>query len=424
MTVQVPSLVFFLAILSLTLYDARRLKTIITPFTVAAWPFAIISLVTNFLLGYLQFPPMTMRVHAFILINLVIMWLVGYVFSNVYRIKGVTTLSIDIKAIFKPFVRYQYFLMTLSVILSLIIFYRVYSLINQFGGWWFFGDERFEEMMIVGPVAHMVQVAKICFLLLFFIYPHSKRKFFIIITLVGLLISIAFLQVKYHLIWLIIIGFLYLNLPKKLSEQMKGVVKISILIFLMMNAFWISLTFAWGTFSLQNEGVRDYLINNSINYFVSGPILLDRWLDWSGIKPDWTLLVVFMNIFKILMGDPSRIDLIPYVSHGFLETAPGLTSNIGTSFGLYYMIGGYPFTVFMTTTLACLSYLFYFLSYTKKGPIILFLNFIFLTLCMMSFYGQYFTTISLYEMSAIFILFIFTFQIFNTLYSRKDSTAL
>ncbi|MBA7519427.1 hypothetical protein ES705_11505 [subsurface metagenome] len=424
MTVQVPSLIFFLTILSLTLYDARRLKTIITPFTVAAWPFAIISLVTNFLLGYLQFPPMTMRVHAFILINLVIMWLVGYVFSNVYRIKGVTTLSIDIKSIFKPFVRYQFFLMTLSIILSSIIFYKVYSLINQFGGWWFFGDERFEEMMIVGPVAHMVQVAKICFLLLFFIYPHSKRKFFIIITLAGLLISIAFLQVKYHLIWLMIIGFLYLNLPKNLSEQMKGVGKLSLLIFLMMNAFWISMTFAWGTFSLQNEGVRDYLINNSINYFVSGPILLDRWLDWSGIKPDWTLLVVFMNIFKILMGDPSRIDLIPYVSHGFLETAPGLTSNIGTSFGLYYMIGGYPFTVFMTTTLACLSYLFYFLSYTKKGPIILFLNFIFLTLCMMSFYGQYFTTISLYEMSAIFILFIFTFQIFNTIYSRKDSTPL
>lgn len=422
MTVQIPSLVFFLAILALTIIDARRLNTIITPFTVAAWPFAIISLVTNFLLGYLRFPPMTMRVHAFVLINLVIIWLVGYVFSNVYRIKGVTTIFIDIKAIFKPFVRYQYFLMTLSVILSLIVFYRVYSLINQFGGWWFFGDERFEQMMIVGPVAHMVQVVKVCFLLLFFIYPHSKRKFFIIITLMGLLVSIAFLQVKYHLIWLMIIGFLYLNIPKKLSEQMKGVLKISLLVFLMMNAFWISLTFAWGTFSLQNEGVRDYLINNSINYFVSGPILLDRWLDWSGIKPDWTLLVVFMNIFKIVMGDPSRIDLIPYVSHGFLETAPGLTSNVGTSFGLYYMIGGYPFTVFMTTILAFLSYLFYFLSYTKKGPIILFLNFIFLTLCMMSFYGQYFTTVSLYEMSAIFILLIFTFQIFNTIYSRKDST--
>jgi len=423
MTVQIPSFVFFLAILSLTIYDARRLKTIITPFTVAAWPFVIISLVSNFLLGYLHFPPMTMRVHAFILINLVIMWFVGYIFSNVYRMKGVTSLSIDIKAIFKPFVRYQYFLMALSGLLSIIVFYRVYSLINQFGGWWFFGDERFEEMMIVGPVAHMVQVAKVCFLLLFFIYPHSKRKAFIIVTLMGLLVSIAFLQIKYHLIWLMIIGFLYLNLPKKLSEQIKGVAKISLLVFLMMNTFWISLTFAWGTFSLENEGVRDYLINNSINYFVSGPILLDRWLDWPGIKPDWTLLIVFMNTFRVLMGDPSRIDLIPLVGHGFLETAPGITSNVGTSYGLYYMIGGYPFTIFMTTAVAVLAYLFYFLSYLKKSSIFFFLNFIFLTLCMMSFYGQYFTTLSLYEMIVIFVLFIIVFKTINTLYNQPESTS-
>jgi hypothetical protein len=421
MTVQLPSLVFFLTILSLTIYDARRLKTIITPFTVAAWPFAIISLVTNFLLGYLQFPPMTMRVHAFILINLIIIWLVGYLFSNVYRMKGTTTLSLDIKEFFKPFVRYQYFLMSLSATITAIIFYRVYSLINQYGGWWFFGDERFEEMMIIGPVAHMVQVAKVCFLLLFFIYPHSKRKFFIIITLAGLLLSIASLQVKYHLIWLMIIGFLYLNLPKKLSQQMKGVAKISLLVFLTMNFFWISLTFAWGTFSLLNEDIGNYLVNNSINYFVSGPILLDRWLELPGIKPDWTLLIVFMNIFRILIGDPSRIDLIPYVSHGFFETAPGITSNVGTSFGLYYMIGGYSFSIFMTTLLSVLSYLFYYLSYSKKSPILFFLNFIFLTLCMMSFYGQYFTTISLYEMLAIFMLFIFTFQLINTLYNQTDS---
>ncbi len=424
MTVQLPSLVFFLAILSLTIYDARRLKTIITPFSVAAWPFVIISLVTNFLLGFLQFPPMTLRVHAFILINLVIIWLVGFIFSNIYHIKGITSLSLDFKSVFKPFVRYQYFLIILSGILSLIIFYRVYSLINQFGGWWFFGDERFEEMMITGPVAHMAQVAKVCFLLLFFIYPHSKRKIYIIIALAGLFISVAFLQIKYHLIWLMIIGFLYLNLPKKLSQQLKGVGNISVLVFLMMNVFWISLTFAWGTFSLQNEGVRDYLINNSINYFVSGPILLDRWLDWPLVKPDWTLLIVFINTFRVVMGDPSRIDLIPYVGHGFLETAPGITSNVGTSFGLYYMIGGYVFTVFMTTLLAVLSYLFYYLSYKKRNPVIPYLNFIFLTLCMMSFYGQYFTTLSLYEMSAIFILFIFVFQIINTLYSHKELKSL
>ena len=138
LTVELPSFVFFLAILFLTVFDAKRLGTIITPFTVAAWPFVLISLVTNFLLGELKFPPMTMRVHIYILSNLVIIWLIGFIFSHVYKIKGVQNVTVDIKSVFKPFVRYQYFIMVLSVILSMIIFYRVYSLMRQYGGWVFF----------------------------------------------------------------------------------------------------------------------------------------------------------------------------------------------------------------------------------------------------------------------------------------------
>jgi oligosaccharide repeat unit polymerase len=363
---------------------------------------------------------MTMRVHLFILVNLIIVWLIGYIFSQVYRIKGTDTVTVDIKAVFKPFVRYQYFLMLLSLVLSIIIFFRVYSLMKEYGGWWFFGDERFEEMMIIGPVAHLIQVAKVCFLLLLFIYPHSKRKIFIIITLFGLFIAIALIQVKYHLIWLMIIGFLYLNIPKKLSGQLKGVAMITLLVFIMMNVFWISLTFAWGTFSIENESIREYLFNNSINYFVSGPILLDRWLDWPFSRPDWILLTVFQNILNILMGIPIRVDFIPLISHGFLETAPGITSNVGTSIGLYYMIGGYPFTFFMTTLISVCSYFFYYKAIRMKSSIWIYLNFIFLTMMMMSFYGQYFTTISPFEMTFIFILLIYIFKSLN--WARQEKS--
>jgi hypothetical protein len=292
---------------------------------------------------------------------------------------------------------------------------------GQYGGWVFFGDERFEEMMLIGPIAHLIQVAKVCFLLLLFIFPHSKRKFFIIITLAGLLISIAFIQVKYHLIWLMIIGFLYLNIPKKLVGQLKGVALISLLVFLMMNIFWISLTFAWGTFSVENEAVREYLLNNSINYFVSGPILLDRWLDWGNSRPDWVLLTVFHNIYYVLMGVPVRVDFIPLISHGFLETAPGVTSNVGTSFGLYHMIGGTAFTLFMSTLMGVFSYIFYYKSILVKKPIWIYLNLLFLTLMMMSFYGQYFTTISPYEMTAIFALLLYIFKILNWTKERQTS---
>jgi hypothetical protein len=113
------------------------------------------------------------------------------------------------------------------------------------------------------------------------------------------------------------------------------------------------------------------------------------------------------------MGIPIRVDFIPLISHGFLETAPGITSNVGTSMGLYYMIGGYPFTLFMTTLMSVLSYLFYFKAIRVKSPIWIFLNFIFLTMMMMSFYGQYFTTITPFEMTIIFMLFIYIFNFLN-----------
>ena len=364
---------------------------------------------------------MTMRAHLFLLVNLIIIWLVGLVFSYAYRYKDIDRTSVDIKTIFKPFVRYQYFLMILSLILSVIIFFRVYSLINQFGGWWFFGDERFEEMMIIGPVAHLVQVSKVCFLFLFFIFPYSKRKKYILISLAFLIVSIALIQVKYHLIWMMIMGFLYLNLPKNLSGQLKGVATISLLVLIMMNIFWISLTFAWGTFSFQNEVIKDYLLNNSINYFVSGPILVDRWLDWPGSRPDWVLLTVFQNIYYILMGIPVRVDFIPLISHGFLETAPGVTSNVGTSFGLYYLIGGYTFAFFMTTFLAVISYWFYFKSMKCGSAMFVYLNLLFLTITMLSFFGQYFTTLSLYEMTVIFFLFIFVFKVLNWVKEYKST---
>ncbi len=410
MTIQLPSLVFVLIIATLTFIDAKRLNTIITPFSVTAWPLVMISIIVNFFLGYLKFSPVTIGAHFFIIGNLLIIWLVGFIFSHIYQYNGLKKISFEINNVFKPFVKYQFFFMIISLISILIIVYRVYSLMQQHGGWWFFGDERFEKSMIVGPTAHVIQVAKVCFLFLFFTYRHSNRKALIFATLTGLIISIALNQVKYHVIWLIIIAFLYLNIPKSLMQQMKGVLKISLLIFAIMNFFWISMTIAWGSFSLQNKAVRDLLINNSINYFVSGPIVLDQWLDWANIKPDWTLLIVFKNIMNVIMGDPTRIDLIPYVSHGFIETAPGLVSNVGTSFGLYYLIGGYPFTIFMTTTLAIISYLLYFQSFRTKNPILVYLNILFLMLGMLSFFGQYFTTLSIYELTAMFIFFIAVFQ--------------
>jgi len=134
------------------------------------------------------------------------------------------------------------------------------------------------------------------------------------------------------------------------------------------------------------------------------------------------MFIVFKNIFNVIFGDPKRIELIPYVTHGFIETAPGITSNIGTSFGVYYLIGGYPFTLFMTALLSIFTYIFYYKSFRSTKPFWIYLNLIFLTSGMLSFFGQYFTTFAIYEMTAIFFIFIFIFRVLNHIHPPMNST--
>jgi hypothetical protein len=418
---QLTSVAFFISVLSLTVFDRKRLNTLLTPFTITAWPFVVIILSVNFALIHIQFPPVTIRVQLFILSNLILLWAVGFIISYLYKVNDYKSNRVNYSQVFKEFVRFDLFLISLSMILVIVILNHTYTLLQKYGGWSFIGDQRFEEMIIVGPVAHLVQVAKVCFLFLFFLYKKSKHKILIIITLAGLFLAIASIQVKYHLIWMLIFGFLYNTLDKSPRRQMRSIIWIAIILFLLMNMFWITLTLAWGTFDVENPGIWEFLGKQFLNYFVSGTISLDQWLNWPGIKPDWTLFIVFMNIYYVIMGYNYRITFVPYVTHGFLETAPGVYGNVGTSYGVYYLIGGIPLTYAVTVGLGFITYIIFYKSRQRGTPILLYLNMLFLTLSLLSFFGQYFTLLSLYEMTAIFLIFIFIFKIINSVYETKFS---
>jgi oligosaccharide repeat unit polymerase len=410
-----------MSVLSLTIFDKNRLNSILTPFTVTAWPFVIIILTVNFLLLNFDFPPVTLRAQIFILLNIFLLWIIGYILSF-FNLKYESNENrVIYSEVFKPFARFDIFILILSQIFVIIILYSSYQLIQQFGGWAFIADDRYEEMMSIGPVAHVVQLARVCFLLLLFVYKHSKHKALIILSLFSLFIAIASIQVKYHIIWLFIIGFLYINSDKKPSRQFRNVAILGLILVLLMNMFWIVLTLAWGTFDVENEIVWEFFLKQFLNYFVSAPICLDRWLDWSNIQPDWTILLVFQNMYYVIMGMPYRLNAVDYVNYGFLETVPGISSNVGTSYGVYYLIGGMPFTIFMTILISFFSYIVYFQSRRRRSPIILYFNLLMLTLGVLSFFVQYFTLFSLYELTAFFMIFIAILNIINMAQEKTKS---
>lgn len=318
----------------------------------------------------------------------------------------------DCFELYSKFEGYKYILVTMAVIIAMLTFWKVTKLVNANGSWLYIGTEEFEKEMIIGPFAHMLIFAKALFIFLYLISAKSKHKIITYSALVLLGASIFSMMVKYHLLWLIMIVFFINNLVKPKKIQIRRLVRISFVLSLLLVFYFIFLSFFWQTFSFTNDKLWIFFYKTFINYFLTGPIVLNQWLDVPGIKPDWTLFTVILNYIKVIMGNPMRIDAIPLMTNGFVSVIPGISLNIGTSFGVYYLIGGLPFTLFITVVVSIISYFVYIRGLQLNGMLFLFFTWFFLTLNTLNFFGQYFTLLSFFEFPIYFIVLILIFNFF------------
>lgn len=414
---QISSVFFILLITGLSYIEVRRFKNLITPFTVSAFPLAFIILIVNFLFIYQGVKPVTIRVIFFLSLCLILIWIVGYFFSRDYKLKAIVSSEYsDIASIFKKFERYKYFLMAIALLIAFISYIRVISVVGANGGWFYLGTDDFEKEMTKGITAHLTVFGMAVFVLLYLITKNSKRKFFNYIVLLFLGVSVFFLMVKYYLLWLIMIVFFINNFNKPISVQLKRIIRISILLAIIFITYFIFLSIFWKTFSVSNTRIWEYFYKMFLNYLITGPIVLDKWLNTPGIKPDWTLFIVPINLFNVLLSNPFRVNLIALVSTGFESLGGGLFSNVGTSFGVYYLIGGLPFTVFMTILFSVFSYFIYFKGLFSKNSIHLFLLWFILSINTLNFFGPYITIVSFYEFPLFFILLITALKFINKSY--------
>jgi len=415
---------FFGIVLILTIFDTRRLQSVVTPFTVTAWPFVGISLLTNFYLINIDFRPITVRAQLFILLNLFIVWFFGYLCYFLFRQHEIQFSSTDnvynYKELFSSISRYHPLIIVVSWISIIIVLSKAKALLGAHGGFQYVGDSQFEKDMIVGPVAHIIHLGKVCFLLLAFSYKSSKHKIFNIVTLLGLIICIAAVQVKYHLIWVLVMAFLFSVIQKPIRKQIRQTVLVVIGIIILMNLFWIILTLAWGTFSFESKGIREFLTKQTFNYIASSPIVLDEWLSHPDIKPEWTMIIVFKNIVNVILGSPYRFNNVELANLSFSGIGKGIVSNTGTAYGVYYIIGGLVFTVFMTAFLSIISFSVYYLNRVRKTILNTYFNILLLMLSLLTFFVQYFTLVSLYEMTTIFCIFIGMFFCLDFIKKPKD----
>ena len=221
---QLATITFALIVLGMTILERRQVESYITPFSVCAWPFVFIFFIVNFLLFYLGFAPITLRVIYFILLNISLIWFIGI--GSSFFMYGKQE-SIPVKSeenIFTQIARYDIYFIIISLIVIVVTLLRVYMLLKTHGGWSYYADEEFEETMIRGPESHLIQVGRACFILLFLTHKYSKVKFFNSLALLGLLVAIATTNVKYQLIFLVIMVFFYKMMQASPRKQLKNIV--------------------------------------------------------------------------------------------------------------------------------------------------------------------------------------------------------
>lgn len=415
---KLSSLFFAAIILAMTIFEKRRLNTIITPFSVSAWPLVFIILVVNFMLVKIEFDIVTPRAILFLLANLFIIWLIGIIFSYIHNNDRIQSLN----DIFLPYVKFEKILIVLSWVVNIVVFLKMKNLLAKYGGLSFLGDYRFEEMINSGPEAHISQFGKVTFLLLSFIYPMVNHKKTILITLFGSIVMLFMLQSKYNLIGVLVIVFIYYNFTKPVKKQISSILKFSLLTLMIMALSLITLTIFWGTFKVSKQSVWLFLSKNLLSYFFSSPIVLDKWLDHAFVQPDWTLLLLFKNIINRIVGNPLVYSSLDYVDLNFSEVAKDVYSNVGTSYGTYFIIGGWIFSLFMSTVISSLTYFVYYSTKKKPNPVNVFLCMTLLNIALFSFFGQYFTFLPYYEMIIFYIVTIKVMDTYNLFISDYQNS--
>ncbi|MEL6820377.1 MAG: O-antigen polymerase [Calditrichota bacterium] len=411
MTNLLSTTVLCSSVLMLTIAESRRLGSLLTPFTTIAWPLAAISLIVNAVAVHMDFFPVTPRVNYFILLNLFLIWMVGYVMTPR---QGEPFQRPDYQSIFSEFRRFKPILIALSWVVIAIVFQRVLSLLAA-KDWWFIASEEFEELIVLGLAAHMVQLAKVLVILLITILWNQKKSWLDKITITCLILCIIAIKVKYHLIWTVLIIFFIKNLMLERNLQLRKMLVIVSSVICIFIANYLFMFFAFTEFSFGNQGMWRFIIGWLFNYLLSGPILLDKWMELSFTEEWWVPFIVFLNIKNVITGNPERLSGVTNVNPGFDYVSPEYISNVGTSFGAYYLIGGFFFTLLSSVLIAIAAYYFYYKIRQKPGPIVIFIASVFLTMTTLSFFGQYFTLLSVYEMTAFYIILVSLFKSINYL---------
>ncbi len=406
---QIETLGVIVAGVLLIVEEVRRLGKIITPLTLMVTPFLVVLFLMNFVLIYYNYPTVTEKVMVFLLIQFVIFWIIGQI---IFNISGrPRRLQFDFSDVEQQLVKFTPVIIGLAILSAIVIIHKSLTLFQAHGGVTYYAHPKYEKFMNRGASAHFIQLAKVCLFLLTVVYRPYRKKWLLWGVFGLLVVSLTLVQVKYHILLMLLMIILYFSLNKNIKGQFKMLLGSAILLVIIFNIFWFVIAQAAGV--SDTRVLKMAILRYTVNYLASGTISLDIWMAHANVMPEWAPFVTIKNIINTILGNPYRYNLVRVVSLDFMDVGSGLITNVGTAFGPFYLFGGWSLAWAYTIVTGILYYGLYFLSARYKNAFVLFLNLLMLVFSTFTFFVQYFLLLSTMEMPVLLLLLLGAFSMWN-----------
>lgn len=397
-------LILTLFCLTISLWERKRTGTTITPFSMTAWPYTFVVILINFGGIHFGFFPVHLKSILFVMGCLIFFLAGGMIIQQLLPTATINTKLIraENNELDNFFNYYRPLFVVLAIISIGAGFINLYVSIQSVGGWMYIASTEFEDAFGKGILAHIMTINRAAFLFLFADYLHKKRNSTLIL-LALIFITVLVLQIKNHIITLLLGGLFFAYQFKLIKFNFKKIIGYGILIYVMFN---ISYIIGFSTIEMSHaysSKVQLYLLNHFFTYLFGGPIGFSEILK-DPVYPLYSykeIFAIILNIQNTLAGNKNVINVIFYnwipVSsiYKFFHS-----SNVFTMFGMLYMYIGLYGTYLYLFLLGIIAYLLRWLSlrnnYDTGWKLIYAFLLSYLTL---SFFGLYFNMLMIYEAS-------------------------
>ncbi|MBN2031114.1 oligosaccharide repeat unit polymerase [bacterium] len=400
-------------------WEKHQDGTMITPFGVIAWPYAIIVSMINLGGIYFGFFSVSLKSIVFVMLCLLFFLVggrgIGMIFQ--YRKENKNVFFNPIEKLTELLDFYRPFFISIAIISIVIGYINLYLSLDQ-NGWFFLASKEFEESYGKGLLAHITLLNRPAIIFLFADYLIHKKKS-ILLLLILMFVTILILQIKNNIMTIILscIYFGYFYSIMKLN--IKKIIIYALIIYGIFNISYVIGFSRIGIVNAYSFKVQHYLLNQFFTYLFGGPI------GFSEILTDPTyplyqfdaIFAVPFNLYNTIIGNPDLVNVIFYhwipVSNIYQYFH---LSNVFGIFGMLYMyIGPYATWIYMFL-LGTSIYYIRFLAFKKNAFIGFQLIYVFMiSYLTISFFGLYFNILIVHEASFFMFMMPFLYLLFRRL---------